>query len=78
MNIVGVLKSSMRWMEHEAYTGGNKNSCKILTRKSKGKEPLGRPRLRSDHNIKKDFKELGWDLETRYIWLMLGTIDWLS
>jgi hypothetical protein len=49
-----------------------------LARKSGWKKPLGRPKLRSDNNIKMDFKEVDLDLEIGYIWLMLGTIDGLS
>jgi hypothetical protein len=39
------------------------------------KIPLGRP---THHNIKIDFKELGWDPEIGYVWLSLGTSDGLS
>jgi hypothetical protein len=48
---------------HEAYMGEIKNGRKISARKSKRKKPLERPRLRSDNNIKTDFKELGGGLE---------------
>ena len=31
----------------------------VLVGKSEGKKPLGRPRLRWDHNVKKDLEEVG-------------------
>jgi hypothetical protein len=48
----------MRWVGREAYMGENTN-YEILARKSEIKRPLGRSRLRSDDNIKKDLKALG-------------------
>jgi hypothetical protein len=34
---------------------------KILVRKPEGKRPHGRPRCRLEDNIRKDFRETGWE-----------------
>jgi hypothetical protein len=36
----------MRWAEHVAHMGKEKNVYKVLMGKPEGKRPLGRPRLR--------------------------------
>ena len=36
-----------------------RGAFKILTGKPTGKRPLGRPRCRSDDNIRMDFEEIG-------------------
>jgi hypothetical protein len=38
--------------------GENRNVCKILVRKPKGKRSLGRSRSRWEYNIKKDLREV--------------------
>ena len=48
------------------YTG-------FLVRKSEGKRPLGRSRLRWKDNIRMDFYEEGWVAWTGLIWLRIGT-----
>jgi hypothetical protein len=42
-------------------------------KKSEGKRPLGRPRLRWVDNIKMDLREIGWDDVNGLIWLRIGT-----
>jgi hypothetical protein len=48
----------------------------VLVRKSEGKRPFGRPRLRWERNIQMDVPELGWGTWTGFIWLRLGTVSW--
>jgi hypothetical protein len=38
-----------------------RNTYRILVGKPVGKRPLGRPRRKWMDNIKKDFREIGWD-----------------
>jgi hypothetical protein len=38
-----------------------------------GKEPLGRPRIRWECNIKMDLQEVGWETWTGLVWLRIGT-----
>ena len=51
-----------------------RNSFKILTGKSKGKEPLGSPRRRWENNIRVDLKEIFVNTRTElirlYIWII--------
>jgi hypothetical protein len=42
------------------HVWGEKNSCRILVRKLKGKKPLGRPRSRCEGNM--DLKEIIWEV----------------
>jgi hypothetical protein len=35
---------------------------KILVGKPEGKRPLGRPKCRSENNIKIDLREMGWEV----------------
>jgi hypothetical protein len=37
-----------------------RNAYRILVGKPEGKRPLGRPRHRSEDNIKIDLREIGW------------------
>jgi hypothetical protein len=48
-----------------------KNSYKILVGKPEYKRPLGKPRHRWEENIRRDLRETG------YIWLRIGTSDWV-
>ena len=51
-NIVRVIKSRrLRWAGHVARMEEGRSAFKILTRKSTGKGPLGRPRRRWEDNI---------------------------
>jgi len=59
-NIVGVIKSRMKWVGHVAHMGGGRRSTyRKLVRKPEGKRPLGRPRHRWEDNIKIDLQEVG-------------------
>jgi hypothetical protein len=50
-----------------------RNAYTILVGKHEGKGPLGRPRRRSEDNIKMNLKETGCECWTRFIWLRIGT-----
>ena len=56
--IVRVIKSR-RWAEHLARMEEGRSAFKILTGKSTGKRPLGRPRRRWEVNIRMDLEEIG-------------------
>ena len=59
-NIVRVIKSSrLRWANHVARMEEVRSALKILTGKSTGKRPLGRPRRRWEDNIRMDLEEIG-------------------
>ena len=59
-NIVRVIKSRrLRWTEHVARMAESRSALKILTGKSTGKRPLGRPRRRWEDNIRMDLEEIG-------------------
>ena len=59
-NIVRVIKSiRLRWTGHVARMEEARNGFKILTNKSTGKRPLGRPRRRWDDNFRMDLEETG-------------------
>jgi hypothetical protein len=51
----------MKWAEHVAQMGREKNAYRILVGKPEGKRPLGRIRHRWVNNIKMDLREIGWD-----------------
>jgi hypothetical protein len=46
---------------------GEKNACRLLVGKPKGKRPLGRPRHRCVDNIRMYLGEVGW-----------GDVDWVG
>ena len=59
-NIVKVNKSiRLRWANHIATMEVGVRAFKILTGKSTGKRPLGRPRRRWEDNIRMDLEEIG-------------------
>ena len=59
-NIVRVIKSRRpRWAGHVARMEESRSAFKILTGKSTGKRPLGRPRHRWEGNIRMDLEEIG-------------------
>jgi hypothetical protein len=67
-NIIRIIKSRrMRWAEHVARMGDNRNVYRLLVGKPKGKRPLVRPRRRWIDNIKMDFLEIG-----------LSVVDWIG
>ena len=49
----------MIWAGHVARMEEGKSAFKILTDKSTGKRPLGRPRRRWEDNIRMDLEEIG-------------------
>jgi hypothetical protein len=49
----------MRLVGHVTCMGERRGVYKVLVGKPEGKEPLGRPRLRWEDNIKTDFQEVG-------------------
>jgi hypothetical protein len=61
-NIVRVIKSRrMRWAGHVARMREGRGVYRVLVGKPEGKRPLGRPRRRSEDNIKMDLKEIEID-----------------
>ena len=59
-NIVKEIKSRrLRWAGHVARMEEGRSAFEILTGKSTGKRPLGRPRHGWKDNIKMDLKETG-------------------
>jgi hypothetical protein len=59
-NIVRVIKSRrLRWAGHVVRMEEGRSAFNILTGKPTGKRPLGRPRRRSEDNIRMDFEEIG-------------------
>ena len=59
-NIVRMIKSKrLSWAGHVARIEEGRNAFKILTRKPRGKRPLGRPRRTWENNITVDLEEIG-------------------
>ena len=59
LNIVRVIKSKrIRQAGHVARMGGG-SAYRVLVGKPEGKRPLGRPRVRSEDNIKVDLQDVG-------------------
>jgi hypothetical protein len=50
----------MRWVGHVALMAEMRNAYNILVGKPEGKRPLGRPRRRSEDNIRMDLREIWW------------------
>jgi hypothetical protein len=60
-NNIRVIKSRrMRWAGHVASVGEKRGTYMILVGRPQGRQPLGRPRLRWEDNIKMDVQEVGW------------------
>jgi hypothetical protein len=58
--IIWVIKTQrMRGVGYVACTGAKRNAYRALVGKPDVERPLGRPRHRSDDNIKMDLKEMG-------------------
>jgi len=53
-NIVRMIKSRIRWVEHVEDMREKRGVYRILVWKPKGQRPLGRPRCRWENNIKMD------------------------
>jgi len=63
-NIVRVIKyRRLRWEGNVASREKGRSAFKILTGKSTGKRPLGRPRRRWEDNIKMELEERGINAE---------------
>jgi hypothetical protein len=59
--IIRQIKSRrMRWAGHVARMGEDRKVYKILVVKPKGKNPLERPRRRSEVGIRKELSYIGW------------------
>ena len=70
-----VIKSRrLRWTGHVARMEEGRSAFKILTGKSTGKRPLGRPWRRWEDNIRMDLEEIGINAGNRLIWLRIGVI----
>ena len=72
-NIISIIKSRMRWLEHVPRMGDRGRAHTALVGRPGGKRPLGRPRCIWEDNIKMDLQEEGWGAWTGLIWLKLGT-----
>jgi hypothetical protein len=59
-NIIGVIKSRMRWAGHVAHMGEKADVYRVFAGKPGGKKPVGRPRRRWNDNIKTYFQEIRW------------------
>jgi hypothetical protein len=65
-SVIGIIKSRrIRGAGHVARMGKKKNAYRILVEKPEAKRPLGKPRRRSEDNIRMDLREIGW-----------GGMDW--
>jgi hypothetical protein len=58
-NIVGVIKSRMKWAGCVACIGEGRGIYRVLVVRPEGMRPLGRPRHRWVDNIKIDLREIG-------------------
>ena len=63
----------MKWSGYVASMRGRRGEYTELVGKPEGKNPLGRPRRRWEHNIKMGLQEVGWATWTGLIWLKIGT-----
>jgi hypothetical protein len=60
-NIIHVIKSRrMRWAGHVARMREGRGTYRILVGRREGRRPLGRPRHRWEHNIKRDLQDVGY------------------
>jgi len=57
----------MRWAGHVARMGEERGVYRVLLGKTKGKRPMGRPRLRWVVNIRMDLQDVG-----------RGYMDWIE
>jgi hypothetical protein len=69
-NIVRVIKSRrMKWAGHVARVGDGRGVYRVLVCRPEGKRPLERPRRRWEGNIKKDLREVRFDVPN---WIQLA------
>jgi hypothetical protein len=61
-SIIRIIKSRrMRWAEHVARMGEERNAYRILVGTPEGKRPLERPRRCWEDNIRMYLREIEWD-----------------
>jgi len=53
--------------------GERRGVYRVLVGQPEGNRPLGRPRCKSEDNIKVDLQDVGWGAWTGSIWLRIGT-----
>jgi hypothetical protein len=71
-----MIKSRMiLWAQHIACMRAIRNVYKVLVENPEEKRPLGRPRHRSENNIKIDIKEIMWGVGAwiGFVWLRIGS-----
>jgi hypothetical protein len=67
-SIIRIIKARrMRWAEHVARMGKEKNAYRLLVGKPEGMRPLGIPRRRWLDNIMMALVEVGW-----------SDVDWIG
>jgi hypothetical protein len=77
-DIMRQIKSRrMRWVGHAARMGEGRNLYRVLVGKPEGKRPLGRPRRRWEDGIKRDLREIDWEVWSGFSWLGIGTVGGL-
>jgi hypothetical protein len=74
-NIVRVIKSRKMWAEHVARMGEGRGVYRVLVGRPEGKRPLGRPRRKSEDNIKMDLRKTGLD-EANWNQLAQDRVPW--
>jgi hypothetical protein len=57
--------------------GEIRNVYKILVGKDEGRRPVGRHRHRWEANIKMDLREIRFVVPIGFMWIWIGTGDWL-
>jgi hypothetical protein len=67
----------MRWADHVARMGEQKNAYRLLVGNPEGKRPLGRPRRRWVDNIRMDLGDVGW-YDVDWIGLAKDRNSWRS
>jgi hypothetical protein len=58
-NIRQIKSRRMRWAEHVARMGEERNVYKVLMGKPEGNRPLGRTRHRWEDEVRMDLREIG-------------------
>jgi hypothetical protein len=73
-NIITMFKSGRIWVGHVARMTKKINAYRIWIGKSEAKIPLGRPRRKSEDNIKISLREIGCEVMTGFICVRLGMV----
>jgi len=63
----------MRWAGHVARIGEGRGVYRVLVGKTKGKRPVGRPRLRCGIILRWSFRKWDVGVWTGLSWLRIGT-----